>query len=255
MILFSAYPYLALSLALFIIFVAGLVVFQGQRRLMLLSGLLSAPYALASVGFVPEYWNPVRVANFLTGPEDIIFSFANGGIVWLLSIWLVQRRVTLSLQTGRLFRRYIACTSSGVALILVCRFSGLGVMTSVTVSIVALGVLLLWRRGELWPIPVAGAIGFTLLYLVLTVAVSMIWPDYLMQWNADNLWGPIFLGVPLEEVVWAFGYGAVWPLLMAYVFDARLVLPGMQEERFPYKNPGDVLYNRDGSFPKKEENQ
>lgn len=254
MTLLSAYPYLALSLALLIIFVAGLIVFQGQRRLMLLSGLLSSPYALASISFVPEYWNPVRVANFLTGPEDIIFSFANGGIVWLLSIWLVQRRITLSLQTGRLLRRYIACTSSGVAFILVCRFSGLGVMTSVMVSVVVLGVLLLWRRGELWPLPVAGAIGFTLLYLVLAGAVSVIWPDFLLQWNADNLWGPSLLRLPLEEVVWAFGYGAVWPLLMAYVFDARLVLPDMQEKRFPYKNSGDVLYSRDGSSLKKGEN-
>jgi len=63
------------------------------------------------------------------------------------------------------------------------------------------------------------------------------------------------LRVPLEEIVWAFGYGAVWPLLMAYVFDARLVLPDMQEERFRYKNSGDSLYNRDDSSPKKEENQ
>ena len=255
MALVSTYRYLAVSLVLLIIFVAGLVVSQGQRRLMLLSGLLSAPYALASVSFVPEYWNPVRVANFLTGPEDIIFSFANGGIVWLLSICLVQRRTTVSLQTGRLLRRYIVCTSSGSVFILVCRFSGFGVMTSVMVSVVALGVLLLWRRGKLWPLPVAGAIGFTLLYLVLTVAVSMIWPDYFLQWNADNLWGPSLLRVPLEEIVWAFGYGAVWPLLMAYVFDARLVLPDIQEERFRYWNSGDYLYNRDGSPPKKEENQ
>ncbi len=251
----SAYPYLALSLALLIIFVAGLVVSQEQRRLMLLSGLLSAPFALASFFFVPEYWNPVRVANFLTGPEDIMFSFANGGIVWLLATWLVQRRITLGLQTGRLLRRYIVCTSSSVALILVCRFSGLGVMTSVMVGIVALGVLLLWRRGQLWPISVAGGIGFTLLYLVSVGAVSAIWPDFLLQWNADNLWGPSLLRVPLEEVVWAFGYGAVWPLLMAYVFDARLVLPNMQERRFRYWNSGGSLHNRDGVSPKKEENQ
>jgi hypothetical protein len=40
---------------------------------------------MASVFFVPYCWSPVRVADFPAGPEDFIFSFANGGIAWLLA--------------------------------------------------------------------------------------------------------------------------------------------------------------------------
>lgn len=228
MTFFELYPYLVFSSVLFIIFLAFLLIYKKQWQPMLVSGLLSAPFAYTSVFFVPEYWDPTRIAVFVAGPEDIIFSFANGGIVWLIATWPVRKRIILQIQTGRSMMRYVFCSVFGVTfgaafiLILHTYGSGVGIMTAALVTITSLGVLLLYLRSEFWPISIAGGIGFTILYTILVGIVFTIHPDVVLQWNIDNLWGIKLLGIPMEEILWAFLFGAVWPLLMAYVFDVSL---------------------------------
>lgn len=75
------HAYLWMSLCLLELALLSWVLVPSQRRLMLISGLLSTPFALTSYFFVPDYWQPDRMAVFITGFEDIIFSFANGMIV------------------------------------------------------------------------------------------------------------------------------------------------------------------------------
>ena len=49
------------------------------------------------------------------------------------------------------------------------------------------------------------------------------WPHFIQQWNLPSLSGFIF-GMPIEELVWALGFGFTWPLFMAHVFDVRFAL-------------------------------
>lgn len=220
------YPYMAASLVLLHILLAGLLLASGHRRLALLSGLLSAPFAMASVFFVPHYWSPVRLADFPAGPEDFIFSFATGGMAWLLAVWPNRRRVTAELSPGRFLGRYLGWTAAGVSLSAVCWYSGFGPMGAAMAGFAVVGTSLLVRRRDLWPLPVAGGAGFSLFYAVFITAAVLAWPDLGMHWNAENLWGPRILAIPLEEIVWAAGFGTVWPLFMGHVFDARLAPAG-----------------------------
>jgi hypothetical protein len=102
-------------------------------------------------------------------------------------------------------------------------------MVSAIIAIGALWTVLLWHRRELWPLSAAGAVGFTAYYAVIVVALAVVLPGLQLHWTRENLWGPRVFGVPLEEVAWAFAYGAVWPLFMAYVFDTRPVLRDIAE--------------------------
>ena len=82
----QTYPYLMLSLTMLGIFLLALARSPRQvRGFAALSGLLAAPFALTSFLVVPEYWRPVRIAEFLAGPEDIIFTFASAGTAYLLA--------------------------------------------------------------------------------------------------------------------------------------------------------------------------
>ena len=74
------YPYLLGGLLMLLAFALGAVLSSGQRRPILTSAVLSAPYACSSVFFVPEYWEPRRTASFVAGPEDTLFSLAGGGL-------------------------------------------------------------------------------------------------------------------------------------------------------------------------------
>lgn len=108
MAVFSTHPYLAFSLLLLGVFLVGLWTVPQPRRPTLLAALGSAPSALVSVFFVPEYWQPTRVATLLTGLEDIIFSFATGGTMWLLGAWPMRHRLRFQGSTAWA-QRYTVC--------------------------------------------------------------------------------------------------------------------------------------------------
>ena len=66
-------------------------------------------------------------------------------------------------------------------------------------------------------------ISFIIFYFIFIKVGLMVFPEFLQQWTAKNLWGPDVWGIPLDEIAWAAGFGAVWPLIIAYLFNARLV--------------------------------
>lgn len=216
----DSYPYLAGSLVLAGLAGTGLLAWPRERRAMLLSGLLSAPSALFALAFVPEYWNPRQVARFLTGPEDVIFSFANGALAWLLAVGLSRRELAIRPAPRRALPRYAGCTALYFAVSLPGWALGFPVMTASLTGVLGLAVFLGRRDPARAPVAAAGALGFAALYTTLFGAVLVRWPDFLLQWNAASLWGPRLLGVPLDEIAWALAYGAAWPLVMAYVLDA-----------------------------------
>ena len=44
-------------------------------------------------------------------------------------------------------------------------------------------------------------------------------PDWISQtWNFENISGIFIFDIPLEEVIFAFTFGALWTLLYEYVY-------------------------------------
>ena len=228
--LLSAYPYLFISLLLLALFLLLFIAAGDQRRPMLWSALLSAPYGFLSIIFVPDYWNPVRIGEWGAGIEDIIFSFANGGIVWFLVTWPLRNRLSLDIQIKRMLRRYLVWTAGGTPLGLFLLFMGADPMHGVLLVLSVMIVVFLWLRSELWPLFLFGAVSFGAMYTVTCIIAFSLNPDFLMQWNIQALSGYYFFGVPLEEIAWSIAFGAVWPLLVAYAFETRI--------SFRMNNPG-----------------
>lgn len=220
----NSYPFFGMSLVLMAVCIVCMAVFPSRCGPMFFSGLLCAPFCLYEVAFVPEYWSPVRIARGLVGLEDIMFSFATGGIAWLLGTCCLRRNISFSIEPLRFSRRFFGCSILGLILSLILWRLGLRIMTA-TLLVIAIGVVgLALRYRRLWLVAVQGAFGFLLVYVAVLRLSFVIWPQFLLQWNSDGLWGTSFLGVPLEEVLWALAFGAIWPGFMAYVFDARLVV-------------------------------
>jgi hypothetical protein len=212
----SEYPYLCCSLLLFAIFMLFFSLGKPFRKVMLLGGLASAMYSLSAVFFVPEYWQPVLVLKFPVGLEDMLFSFANGGIVMFISLSVVRGRMSLNFTAGNLLIKYLLCSNLGALLCWFTYRAGIPVMTSCLVAMPVVGLTLLVKNRRHWPLSVMGALGFTLLYMVVTALLSLRFPDFHRQWTMENLLGVLFLGFPVEEYFWAFGFGAVFPLIVAY---------------------------------------
>lgn len=224
MALLNSYPFFGMSLALMAVCIVCMALFPSRRGPMFLSGLLCTPFCLYEVAFVPEYWRPVEIARCLVGLEDMMFSFATGGIAWLLGTCCLRRDISFSIEPLRFSRRFFGCSILGVILSLILWRMGLRIMTA-TLLVIAVGFIgLALRYRRLCSVAVPGALGFLLVYVAVLRLSFVIWPHSLLQWNSDGLWSSRFLGVPLEEVLWALAFGAIWPRFMAYVFDARLVV-------------------------------
>jgi hypothetical protein len=195
---------------------------RAQRWPMVLSGLLVMPFSLYSLPIEPEYWHPTRVAVLFIGPEDILIAFGSGGTVWLLSTWLVRDRLTVNLNPSRMARRYLLGTLGGLIIGAICRLAGAGPITAMVISFFLFALCVFWLGGKLWPLAVAGLSGFTVVYFAVTKLVFTLNPGFLNQWNTAALWGPRVLGIPLDEIAAAAGFGLAWPLFAAYFFDTRL---------------------------------
>jgi Lycopene cyclase len=221
----AEYIYLYGSLVLLGSWTICLVVFPLQRKLATISALLSMPLACASVLFVPEYWQPVRLLNGITGIEDLIFSFATGGLAWVASMWLLPRRVVVNLIWRRHLTRYFYTVSLGVVVWVTLWLLGFSVMTAALVDCAGFTLLNLIRRPELVPLAISGALGFATPYMAFAVIGGILFPGFYEQWNHANLWGVYFLEVPLEEGVWALAFGALWPVFLTCVLEVRVEAP------------------------------
>jgi hypothetical protein len=202
---------------------AGLYFYSWERKRILISAFLSIPAACTTVLFVPEYWKPIRITQFPVGIEDAIFSFATGGIVWIIVSFSVGRNYSYNISLSTVIKRYLALVALRSLIYILFRPMKWEAMTEALVGIIIVGLILLVKfRLKSWRIAAAGSLLFTLYYSIITGFFLTLFPHMRLYWNSNNLWGISVLIVPLGEIVWALGYGAVWPLAMAYVFDLNI---------------------------------
>ncbi len=217
------YPYFTASLFLLALFAVAYWRFRSQRHHLLVGGLLSAPSGFCAILFVPEYWDPVQLFRFGAGPEDLIFSFSNGGLIWLVVVAIHSgRSLEPRIEPCFLLRRWVVLTLGFSILWIPLLAVGLDVMRSSILAALLVLAALIRQRPELLPIASAGAALFGIPYTLLCGLLFRLFPGFLEQWSHANLSGWFVLGVPLEETAWALAWGATWPVVLAYVLDVRI---------------------------------
>lgn len=221
--LVHTYPYLVASLVMLAVCLLGLPVCCRKQRLpMILSALLATPCSVHTLALEPRYWHPTRVVFSRFGPEDLLIAFGCGGTVWLISTWLVRDRLTVHLDPRKMAWRYLLVALGVLVVGGICWLLGTRPMTAMIAAFALVVLWILLLESGFWPLALAGLAGFTLLYIAVTKPVITLSPEFASQWNAAGLWGPRFLGIPVDEIAAAAGYGMAWPLFAAFLFDARL---------------------------------
>jgi hypothetical protein len=220
----ETYPYLAGCFFAVLLFIACILLSKEQRRPMLLSSLLFTPFALTAIILVPSYWRPKLFWDLVVGVEDVIFCFFNGGIVWLGSVYFMKDRLLLPGKFRPLMTRYIKYILYGSIACSVLFLMGFGFLWSTLGVLYILGFMLLYTQRRLWPLALCGTGTFLAIYSLILKLMFSSWPHFIRQWNLPSLSGFIF-GMPVEELVWALGFGFTWPLFMAHVFDVQVRPP------------------------------
>jgi hypothetical protein len=61
-----------------------------------------------------------------------------------------------------------------------------------------------------------GSISYTLYHGLDVFAFTHVWPETAAYWNRAAQLGPPILRIPAFELLWAFAFGFLWPLMIGY---------------------------------------
>jgi hypothetical protein len=169
--------------------------------------------------FVPIYWNPPSLFNLAHQTrfdiESFIFSFAIGGIAVTLYDWIFKTRHEAIPITERheLRHKYHlwAIASSPIIFFLFLLTSNLNPIYSAFIALIAGGLATWYCRPDLKRKMAASAFLFLGLYFLYFLTLIAFYPGYVERvWNLPSISGILIVGVPLEELMFAFGIGFMW---------------------------------------------
>ncbi len=188
--------------------------------------LIAAPMALTSLLFVPQYWIPPSLFNLdlkiRVGIEDFLWAAAVGGMASVIGELLLKERLAAMRSQPRK-RHYAPFVVIVVLFIALDLRPPHNTMQNTILAFAVGAVVIAFLRRDLVPSMFVGALSFTALYFFLFLCVLFLYPEFVRRfYNIPNLLGLYVLGVPIEELLFAFTGGAIWSVAYEYVQGYRL---------------------------------
>lgn len=212
------YVWLVWALAFLIPWVGLYAAFPGQRRIMLLSSLLTSLFGLTEPIFVPEYWNPPSLFDLAqrTGfdIESLIFCFGIGGVGAVLYNGLTGKRLAPLSHHERNSRRHrfhrLALGAPLVAFVALYFLPWNPIYPGIA-ALLAGGLAGALCRPDLAGKTLIGGALFAVFYLLFLIGLEIMAPGYIGRvWNLPALSGAMVGAIPIEELLFGFGVGAYW---------------------------------------------
>jgi len=192
---------------------------KDKRKEMLVVGLWTSLLGLTEPLFVPEYWNPPSLFNLAqqTGfdIESLIFSFGIGGIAVILYEQIFQDRHTAMSSVERHFPRHKfhiwTILSTPAILVILLIATNLNPLHSAVIALIIGGLAAWYCRPDLKKKMIISAFIFSALYFFYFLTLIAISPNFVERvWNLKALSGILIIGIPAEELIFAFSFGFLW---------------------------------------------
>ena len=188
------------------------------RARMVRASLLTAPFGLTEPLFVPEYWTPPSLFDLAARTrfdiESLIFCFGIGGVGVVLYNVLTRRAARpvdshQRHQARHRFHRW-ALASPFLVFVALHAFTWNPIYPAILAMVVGAAAAV-WCRPDLAGATLVGAALFLGYYLVLLTGLELTAPGYIARvWNLPSLSGVLLGPFPLEELLFAAGFGAFW---------------------------------------------
>lgn len=226
--------YVWLIWSLIILSVWGIVYYYKKdiRKEMLKMSLITFPFGLTEPLFVPEYWFPPSIFDLAVKTgfdiESFIFSFAIGGLGTVLySLIFKQQHVKFSNKERDHQRHkwHIFILFSPVFVFVgLSLFTNLNHIYSGIIAIFLGAIATFYCRPDLKRKVWIGGLLFMLLYFIYFGSILIIYPTYVqLYWNLDALMNIFILGIPIEELLFAFTFGMYWSGLYEHLYWRKLI--------------------------------
>ncbi|MEP6672538.1 MAG: lycopene cyclase domain-containing protein [Chthoniobacter sp.] len=189
-----------------------------QRRVMWWVSVFTMPFGLTEPLFVPEYWNPPSLFNLAqrTGfdIESLIFCFAIGGVAAVLYNALTGRNlqpIDPAVKRLPLHRHhYLSLLSPFVVFLALYFLPWNPIYPGIVSMFVGAGAAMLCRpdlKTKTW----VGGLLFVVFYIALLQGLRWMSPGYIARvWRLDLLFGFHVMHMPVEELLFAAGFGMYW---------------------------------------------
>jgi hypothetical protein len=179
------------------------------RRELWVSSLLAAPLGpLFEIWYHRDYWNPAVYGPWTVGLEDLLFGFCVGGLGAVAYEVLLNRK-RVARHGAQNLRFFLLAFLAGVLAHAFLVPTGVNSIYVSIATFLAVTLMMLHRRRDL--IPVALVSGAALAALMVGSYQAVLWhhPTLFEEfWHLEKLSGQFILGVPIEEPLWGFGWGA-----------------------------------------------
>ncbi len=181
--------------------------------------------------FVPEYWNPPSLFDLAhrTGfdIESFIFSFGIGGIAVVIyeRIFHASHKRMKSHERHLSHHRYhlLSILSAPAIFFFLLVASPLNPVYSAVIAMVTGGLFSWYCRPDLKKKMIASALIFLGIYFVYFLTLLAVYPGYVERvWNLKDISGILMFGIPLEELLFALGFGFLWSSVYEHLTWRRL---------------------------------
>jgi len=192
--------------------------FPEQRRAMLWASIFTTPFGLSEPLFVPEYWMPPSLFNLAENTgfdiESLIFCFGIGGIGSVFYNILrhkVPTPIAKCAQHQALHRyHYLALATPFLVFLLLVFFPWNPIYPSI-IAMFAGAIATILCRPDLKHKTWIGGVLFLMYYSVFLAGLEWSAPGYIDRvWNMEALSGVTIGFMPIEELLFAIGFGTYW---------------------------------------------
>ncbi|MDO8474300.1 MAG: lycopene cyclase domain-containing protein [bacterium] len=204
-----------------------------SKKEMLVVSLWTSLLGLTEPLFVPEYWSPPSLFDLAqkTGFdfESLLFAFGVGGLAVVIyeRIFHIkhERMSTEEKHEQRHKYHFLALFSAPIIFALLFIFTNLNPIYSTFIALIGGGLFTWYCRPDLKKKMFASAFIFSGLYFVYFLSLIAAYPGYIQQvWNLSAISGILVVGVPLEELMFAFGVGFLWSSVYEHIKWYRIKL-------------------------------
>jgi hypothetical protein len=158
-----------------------------------------------------DYWRPETFNGWAIGIEDFLFGFFIAGIGSVIYEEIFGKHYAKRKNRQHHWSWFLVPV---VALFLfsfnLFFFLGINsIYASVITFLVIAGVIIYFRRDLLMDSLVSGVLVGAFMFVAYLLYLS-VFPEVIHRWwLIDNISGILVLGIPVEELLWAFGWGMV----------------------------------------------
>ena len=221
------YAWFIWSLALLVVWIVVYLSLKSKesKREMLVVSLWTSLLGLTEPLFVPIYWSPPSLFDLAlrTGfdIESILFSFGVGGLAVIAyeRIFHVEHeQIGMEERHKTRHKYHLLALLSAPAIFVILLFTNLNPIYSASIAMIGGGLATWYCRPDLKKKMFTSAFIFVGFYFIYFLSLTLAYPGYVEQaWNLSVISGILVLGVPIEELLFAFGLGFLWSSVYEHI--------------------------------------